>query len=47
MWVPDDKDVWRMEAVLSESADGNSYTVRAKDGKREVEVRRNMEAAQN
>eukprot|EP00903_Cladosiphon_okamuranus_P008594 g8243.t1 len=38
VWVPDDKDVWRMAAVLSESADGNLYTVLAKDGKRELEI---------
>eukprot|EP00752_Nemacystus_decipiens_P004997 g4543.t3 len=38
VWVPDDKDVWRTEAVLSESADGNSYTVLAKGGKGEVEI---------
>lgn len=38
VWLPDKAAVWRIAEVVSESADGSSYTVLAKDGKRETEA---------
>jgi len=40
VWIPDSKSVWRIAEVVAESADGSVYTVLAKDGKGELEVRR-------
>ncbi|CAM9145133.1 unnamed protein product, partial [Ectocarpus sp. 12 AP-2014] len=38
VWLPDKAAVWRIAEVVSESTDGSSYTVLAKDGKRETEA---------
>ncbi|CAN0454097.1 unnamed protein product, partial [Laminaria digitata] len=38
VWVPDVEKVWRVAAVVSESADGSSYTVVAADGNGEIQV---------